>query len=77
MLYIYILLAVHTYYFMKTGAPRLLQAIAKDGIIPFLGIFKEVSCNGEPLRALLLTALIAETGVLIANLDIVAPIIDM
>lgn len=59
------------------GAPRLLQAIARDGIIPFLDVFKVVGRNGEPLRALLLTALIAETGVLIANIDHVAPIIDV
>ncbi|KAI1888664.1 hypothetical protein AGOR_G00187470 [Albula goreensis] len=60
-----------------TGAPRLLQAIAKDNIVPFLRVFGEGKANGEPTWALLLTALIAELGVLIASLDLVAPILSM
>jgi len=38
-----------------TGAPRLLQAIARDGIIPVLQPFSVSSSRGEPTRALLLT----------------------
>ncbi|XP_008316503.1 solute carrier family 12 member 6 isoform X2 [Cynoglossus semilaevis] len=60
-----------------TGAPRLLQAIAKDNIIPFLRVFGYGKANGEPTWALLLTALIAELGILIASLDLVAPILTM
>ncbi|KAM4612103.1 solute carrier family 12 member 6 [Polymixia lowei] len=60
-----------------TGAPRLLQAIAKDNIIPFLRVFGHGKVNGEPTWALLLTALIAELGILIASLDLVAPILSM
>nr|XP_020145615.1 solute carrier family 12 member 7 isoform X1 [Microcebus murinus] len=60
-----------------TGAPRLLQAIARDGIVPFLQVFGHGKANGEPTWALLLTALICETGVLIASLDSVAPILSM
>ncbi|XP_076580671.1 solute carrier family 12 member 6 isoform X3 [Chaetodon auriga] len=60
-----------------TGAPRLLQAIAKDNIIPFLRVFGHGKDNGEPTWALLLTALIAELGILIASLDLVAPILTM
>ncbi|XP_011485955.1 solute carrier family 12 member 6 isoform X3 [Oryzias latipes] len=60
-----------------TGAPRLLQAIAKDNIIPFLRVFGHSKPNGEPTWALLLTALIAELGILIASLDMVAPILTM
>ncbi|XP_064129954.1 solute carrier family 12 member 4 isoform X3 [Loxodonta africana] len=60
-----------------TGAPRLLQAIAKDNIIPFLRVFGHSKANGEPTWALLLTALIAELGILIASLDMVAPILSM
>ncbi|XP_070710604.1 solute carrier family 12 member 6-like isoform X3 [Pempheris klunzingeri] len=60
-----------------TGAPRLLQAIAKDNIIPFLRVFGHGKSNGEPTWALLLTALIAELGILIASLDLVAPILTM
>uniref|UniRef100_A0A8C4EGP4 Solute carrier family 12 member 4 n=1 Tax=Dicentrarchus labrax TaxID=13489 RepID=A0A8C4EGP4_DICLA len=54
-----------------TGAPRLLQAIAKDNIIPFLRVFGHGKTNGEPTWALLLTGLIAELGILIASLDMV------
>uniref|UniRef100_A0A8C2B993 Solute carrier family 12 member 5b n=1 Tax=Cyprinus carpio TaxID=7962 RepID=A0A8C2B993_CYPCA len=60
-----------------TGAPRLLQAIARDGIIPFLRVFGHGKANGEPTWALLLTACICESGILIASLDAVAPILSM
>eukprot|EP00050_Salpingoeca_kvevrii_P022245 m.123428 g.123428 ORF g.123428 m.123428 type:complete len:1034 (-) comp9648_c0_seq5:1260-4361(-) len=60
-----------------TGAPRLLQAIASDEVLPFLDMFQQASANGEPTRALILTLLIAELGILIASLDTVAPIITM
>uniref|UniRef100_A0A4W6C9D8 Solute carrier family 12 member 6 n=1 Tax=Lates calcarifer TaxID=8187 RepID=A0A4W6C9D8_LATCA len=52
-------------------------AIAKDNIIPFLRVFGHGKANGEPTWALLLTALIAELGILIASLDLVAPILTM
>ncbi|ESN90227.1 hypothetical protein HELRODRAFT_90889, partial [Helobdella robusta] len=59
------------------GAPRLLQAIAADGVIPFLNPFAVTNKKGEPKRALYLTATIAECGVLLANVDYIAPIITM
>ncbi|XP_076054940.1 solute carrier family 12 member kcc isoform X2 [Oratosquilla oratoria] len=60
-----------------TGAPRLMQAIATDGIIPFLAPFAKSSARGEPLRSLLLTACICEVAILIGNLDYIAPILSM
>uniref|UniRef100_A0A8C3JI24 Solute carrier family 12 member 5 n=1 Tax=Calidris pygmaea TaxID=425635 RepID=A0A8C3JI24_9CHAR len=60
-----------------TGAPRLLQAISRDGIVPFLRVFGHGKANGEPTWALLLTACICEIGILIASLDEVAPILSM
>ncbi|XP_074506339.1 solute carrier family 12 member 7-like isoform X2 [Sebastes fasciatus] len=60
-----------------TGAPRLLQAIARDGIVPFLQVFGHGKANGEPTWALLLTVGICEIGILIASLDAVAPILSM
>ncbi|XP_051871390.1 solute carrier family 12 member 7 isoform X3 [Pristis pectinata] len=60
-----------------TGAPRLMQAIARDGIVPFLQVFGHGKANGEPTWALLLTAGICEIGILIASLDSVAPILSM
>ncbi len=59
-----------------TGAPRLLQAVAKDEIIPFLKPFA-ASYRGEPLMALLPTLLICECGILIGNLDNLTPLIAM
>ncbi|XP_073704287.1 solute carrier family 12 member 7 isoform X4 [Garra rufa] len=60
-----------------TGAPRILQAIARDGIIPLLQVFGHSKSNGEPTWALLLTAAICEIGILIGSLDHVAPILSM
>uniref|UniRef100_H2Z9N0 Amino acid permease/ SLC12A domain-containing protein n=1 Tax=Ciona savignyi TaxID=51511 RepID=H2Z9N0_CIOSA len=60
-----------------TGAPRLLQAIAKDNIIPFLKVRNLWKLNGDPTWALLLTCFISLIGIIIADLDVVAPIITM
>ncbi|XP_043272459.1 solute carrier family 12 member 7 isoform X2 [Venturia canescens] len=60
-----------------TGAPRLLQAIAKDSIIPFLAPFAKSSSRGEPTRALLLTVLICQCGILLGNVDYLAPLLSM
>uniref|UniRef100_A0A8C7F256 Solute carrier family 12 member 5a n=1 Tax=Oncorhynchus kisutch TaxID=8019 RepID=A0A8C7F256_ONCKI len=60
-----------------TGAPRLMQAISRDGVVPILRVFGHGKANGEPTWALLLTACICEIGILIASLDAVAPILSM
>lgn len=60
-----------------TGAPRLLQAIAKDGIVPFLAPFAVSSRRGEPTRALILTVLICQCGILLGNVDYLAPLLSM
>ena len=63
---------------IPSRAPRLLQAIANDNLLPLIGVFKKVSpWNGEPSLALILTVCLAEVGVLIASLDQVAPILSM
>lgn len=62
--------------FFYSGAPRLLQAIAKDDLIPFLGIFRSLTKRGEPFRALLISTLIAECAVLIGSIDYIAPVVD-
>ena len=58
-------------------APRLMQAISNDNLIGFLRFFKRTGLNGEPSYALLLTVVLSELGVLIASLDLVAPILTM
>jgi amino acid transporter len=57
---------------------RFLQAIAKDGIIPFIQPFAVSSSRGEPTRALILTMCICECGILLGelwsyNLILIAP----
>lgn len=43
----------------------------------YLQVFGHGKANGEPTWALLLTVVICETGILIASLDSVAPILSM
>ena len=58
------------------GAPRILQAIAMDKIAPSI-FAKGTGKTNEPRNALLLAALIAEAGILIGQLDIIARIVSM
>ncbi|MCW3788197.1 AAA family ATPase [Plebeiibacterium sediminum] len=58
------------------GAPRILQAIAMDKIAPrFLA--KGTGKTNEPRNALLLAFVIAEAGILIGELDLIARIVSM
>lgn len=60
------------------GAPRILQALAKDGIFPRLRPFsKGEGKSNEPRRAILLTVVIAQAGVMLGDLDLIAPVITM
>ncbi|CAJ0931311.1 unnamed protein product, partial [Mesorhabditis belari] len=52
-----------------TGAPRLLQAIATDDLIPILKPFNVLDKRGEPLRAIFLTLALCWCGILIAVLE--------
>ncbi|EJW70865.1 hypothetical protein WUBG_18227 [Wuchereria bancrofti] len=58
------------------SAPRLLQSIAKDDVLPFLRSFQVLTRWNEPFRCLILTVLIAELIILVAALDRIAPIVD-
>ncbi len=58
------------------GAPRILQATSVDKITPkFFG--KGFGESNEPRNALLLTFIIAEAGILIGELDVIARIVSM
>ena len=61
------------------GAPRLLQSIAKDGIVPFLApMAAGKPVTNEPTWAVLVTGLICWLGILIAALDdYVAPFVTL
>jgi amino acid transporter len=58
------------------GAPRILQALANDGVMPrFLG--KGAGPSEEPRRALMVALLIAEGGILIGELDAIARVVSI
>jgi amino acid transporter len=58
------------------GAPRILQAISKDRILPkIFGV--GYGANNEPRNALLFTFVIAEAGILIGELDVIARVVSM
>ncbi|XP_053557616.1 solute carrier family 12 member 2 [Bombina bombina] len=59
------------------SAPKIFQALCKDNIYPGLGLFaKGYGKNNEPLRGYLLTFGIALGFILIAELNVIAPIIS-
>ena len=58
------------------GAPRILQATAGDNITPRF-FSKGVGASNEPRNALMLTFLIAECGILIGDLDVIARIVSI
>ncbi|RLD32141.1 MAG: Na-K-Cl cotransporter [Bacteroidetes bacterium] len=58
------------------GGPRIIQAIAQDRIVPgFLG--KGYGKNNEPRNALIFTFFIAELGILVGDLNVIAGIVTM
>ena len=60
------------------GAPRILQALARDRIFGTLTPFATGSgASGEPRRAVIATLLIAQGGIMVGDLDLIAPIITM
>ena len=59
------------------GAPRILQGIAKDEVIPCFSRFAKLSARGEPETAIIFTLCISWFAVLIGNLDFIAPILTL
>ncbi len=58
------------------GAPRIMQAVARDRIAPsFLG--KGFGPSNEPRNALLFTFLIAQAGILIGELNVIARLVTI
>ncbi len=58
------------------GAPRILRAVALDRILP--GFFsKGYGHSSEPRNALIITYLIAQTGILIGELNVIARIVSI
>ncbi len=60
------------------GAPRILQAFARDNVFKRLKFFAHSSgASSEPRRAIVTTFLIAQLGIMAGDLDSIAPIITM
>jgi amino acid transporter len=57
-------------------APRTLQALAQDGHVPRV-FGRGYGKNQEPVAGLLLTFALAETGIILGNLDVIAPVLTM
>jgi len=61
-----------------TGAPRLLQSIAKDDVIPKFGVFAKGRGKGnEPTWAVFLTYLISALFIVIAKIEMITPFITI
>ncbi len=59
------------------GAPRILAAVARDGVIPKGGRLAELAPDGEPRRATAVTAVIVLAALLLRDLNVVAPLVTM
>lgn len=58
------------------GGPRILQAVAADKILPPI-FARGQGINNEPRNALILTFLLAESGILIGELNAIAEVVSM
>lgn len=60
------------------GAPRILQAFARDSVFKWLNPFAAGSGEaGEPRRAIIITFIISQVCIVLADLDTIAPLITM
>ena len=59
------------------GAPRILQAMARDNLFPILKPFAATSSNNnEPVRAILFTWVLTQIIILIGDLNLLLPIVS-
>ncbi len=59
------------------GAPRILQALANEKIIPFNKVFEKRTQKGEPRNAIAFTAIIIILALFFGNLDSLATLITL
>lgn len=59
------------------GAPRILLALGEKDILPKSEFLKKVTKKGEPRNAMLITAVVVIFGLLLRDLNAVAPLITM
>ena len=58
------------------GAPRVLQAMSRDGLFPILQPFSITNSNNEPVRAVVLTWLLTQIVILVGDLDLLLPVVS-
>ncbi|KAG0621679.1 hypothetical protein M758_3G040000 [Ceratodon purpureus] len=58
-------------------SPRLLQAIALDGVVPFLRPLAKTSKSEEPQKSLLITIILCILFAMIGSLNVVAPLVSI
>ncbi len=59
------------------GAPRTLMAMGSDKVIPFYRLFAQRSASGEPVYAIIFTALAILVSLVLGDLDTIAPLLTM
>ena len=59
------------------GAPRILLALGEKNILPRSQKLAQISKRGEPINAMLITAVIVLLGISLRNLNTIAPLITM
>lgn len=59
------------------GAPRILLALAEKGILPKSKDFTKITTKGEPVNAMLMTAVVVFIGISLRDLNRIAPILTM
>ena len=59
------------------GAPRILQAMGHNRVLPGSAWLARASPDGEPRRALLLTGAVALLGLLLRDLNTIAPLVTL
>ena len=59
------------------GAPRILLALGEKNILPKSPLLSKLSKKGEPVNAMLITAIIVLIGISFRNLNTIAPILTM
>ena len=59
------------------GAPRILLALGEKRILPKSQLLAKLSNRGEPVNAMLITAIIVLIGISLRNLNTIAPILTM
>ena len=59
------------------GAPRIIQALAKDGLLPYSQLLATTNAKGEPQAALFFTSALVLLGILLRDLNLIAPLITV